>query len=290
MKRSTYIVTGMILLLVVLFRIDGLATKWVVTVQNFVFTPSSLPNVIVGDTIRWEWINGTHTTTSTSIPAGAATWDSPIDATNQTFEYPVTIAGTYNYHCMHHPTVMIASFTATGTTPTLVVLPSNQNVNPSAGSTVFNVTSNSDWTAMSNATWCTVTPSGSGNGPITAAYAQNTTGLPRIDTITVNVTGLSPVRVTVSQDAATGIGEHSSIPLQVYPNPSSGNLNIVLDDASDIAQDVTIIDMTGCPVFSKTFNGKNEIRLDLGTMPDGFYFVRIRTNNGFRTQRFVIEH
>jgi len=181
MKRSTYIVTGMILLLVVLFRIDGLATKWVVTVQNFVFTPSSLPNVIVGDTYGGNGLTGPTRQLLLPFLLGQQHGTARLTPQIKRFEYPVTIAGTYNYYCMHHPTVMIASFTATGTTPTLVVLPSNQNVNPSAGSTVFNVTSNSDWTAMSNATWCTVTPSGSGNGPITAAYAQNTTGLPRID-------------------------------------------------------------------------------------------------------------
>lgn len=119
MKTNTFYMTGsLIVLLVMIFSLSGFSTKWVVTVADFHFTPSSLPNVISGDTIRWVWVSGTHTTTSTSVPAGAITWDQPIDATNTVYEYPATVIGTYNYYCMHHPTTMIASFTVTGTPPT----------------------------------------------------------------------------------------------------------------------------------------------------------------------------
>jgi len=90
-----------------------------------------------------------------------------------------------------------------GFTPTLFVTPNNQNVTSPAGSTVFIVTSNSAWTTNSDQTWCTVTPSGSGNGSITADYTENTSGVQRIAHITVSVTGLSPVVVTVTQGIGT---------------------------------------------------------------------------------------
>jgi hypothetical protein len=87
-----------------------------------------------------------------------------------------------------------------GATPTLLVTPTNQNVTAPAGNTSFTVTSNSTWTAMSNQAWCTVTPSGTGNGAITATFTQNT-GVQRIANVTVSVTGLTPVTVTVTQAA-----------------------------------------------------------------------------------------
>ena len=87
----------------------------------------------------------------------------------------------------------------TGITPTLLVSPANQNVSSVAGTTVFSVTSNSDWTVNSNQTWCTVTSSGSGNGTISANYSENTTGVQRVAAITVEVAGLTPVVVTVTQ-------------------------------------------------------------------------------------------
>ncbi|MEI7981306.1 MAG: T9SS type A sorting domain-containing protein, partial [Bacteroidota bacterium] len=96
--------------------------------------------------------------------------------------------------------VCLDDVSVTGTTPTLTVTPANQNVTSMAGITNFSVTSNTSWTASSNVpSWCMVTPSGSGNGTVTATYDQNTTYLQRIATVTVTVTGLPPVDVTVTQ-------------------------------------------------------------------------------------------
>lgn len=86
------------------------ATKHVVTVANFVFTPSSI-TINLGDTMEWQWLNGLHTTTSTTIPAGAAAWSNAIDASHLSFKYVPSVLGTYNYKCNIHPTTMLASFT-----------------------------------------------------------------------------------------------------------------------------------------------------------------------------------
>ncbi|MBX7108139.1 MAG: T9SS type A sorting domain-containing protein [Chitinophagales bacterium] len=86
------------------------ATKHVVTVSNFVFTPSSM-TINLGDTVEWQWLNGIHTTTSTTIPAGAVAWNNAIDATHLSFKYVPAVLGTYNYKCNIHPTTMLASFT-----------------------------------------------------------------------------------------------------------------------------------------------------------------------------------
>ncbi len=89
-----------------------------------------------------------------------------------------------------------------GATPTLLVSPTNQNVPAPSGNTNFTVASNSAWTVVSNQTWCTATPSGSGNGSITANFTENTTSAQRIAALTVTVTGLSPIVVTVTQGLA----------------------------------------------------------------------------------------
>jgi hypothetical protein len=87
--------------------------------------------------------------------------------------------------------------------PTLAVTPSNQNVTVAAGSSSFTVTSNSSWTASSSQGWCSITTSGSGNGTITANYTLNNTAAARVASITVTVSGLSPIVLTLSQDAPT---------------------------------------------------------------------------------------
>ena len=88
------------------------ATTHVVTVQNFSFTPSTF-NAVVGDTVEWEWVAGGHTTTSLTIPGGAASWNNSMTSSSTTFKYKITTAGTYNYWCAIHTTMMEASFTVT---------------------------------------------------------------------------------------------------------------------------------------------------------------------------------
>jgi plastocyanin len=125
MKKITFLFSALISLMMLSHPVQ--ATKWIVNVQNFSFSPDNLPNVIVGDTIRWNWINGSHTTTSTTIPGGAASWDHPLNSSSTFFEYHVTIAGTYNYKCTPHQAMgMVGSFIATAPTPVLVSISPNQ--------------------------------------------------------------------------------------------------------------------------------------------------------------------
>ena|SRR3982751_2472704 len=78
------------------------ANTFVVTVSDFKFTPATV-NAAVGDVIVWRWQNGTHTTTSTSVPTGARPWDAPMNASSPKFRYRLRVAGTYQYHCSIHP-------------------------------------------------------------------------------------------------------------------------------------------------------------------------------------------
>lgn len=86
------------------------ATIHTVQVANFSFSPSTF-SIESGDTIRWIWVSGTHTTTSTSVPAGATAWDHPMTSANPEFDLKLTVVGTYNYHCSIHPTLMSGTIT-----------------------------------------------------------------------------------------------------------------------------------------------------------------------------------
>jgi plastocyanin len=184
------------------FHTSLFAVTHTVQVGNYYFNPSSL-NVEVGDIVKWVWVQGSHTTTSSSIPAGAASWDELITSGNQTYSYTVTTAGTYNYVCTPHAGMgMVGSFIATAAANTLTVTPSNQNVNANAGSTSFTVVSNTTWNSSCNQSWCTVTASGTGNGTITANYTMNSSTSSRVATITVSASGVSNQVVTVTQAGA----------------------------------------------------------------------------------------
>lgn len=87
----------------------GYAIKHIIMQSDFTFNPYDLPDVMVGDTVRWVWTSGFHTTTSNDIPPGADTWDHVLSSGSTFFEYKVQIPGDYNYHCVPH-----AAFGMTG--------------------------------------------------------------------------------------------------------------------------------------------------------------------------------
>jgi plastocyanin len=93
------------ILLLAALLIGSVSATWAadhrVTVSDFVFTPSTV-NAVAGDTVTWIWRTGMHTTTSTSIPPGARSWNAPIDSVNTRFRIRLRVAGTYNYQCNFH--------------------------------------------------------------------------------------------------------------------------------------------------------------------------------------------
>ena len=93
------------------------AAKIRVRVQNFTFQPATI-NAHVGDMIIWRFVNGMHTTSSTSVPAGAQTWNAPIDSTHTQFRYRVQVAGTYQYQCnFHFAQGMVGTIVVSATSP-----------------------------------------------------------------------------------------------------------------------------------------------------------------------------
>jgi plastocyanin len=86
------------------------ATVHIVSQVGFLFEPASF-NLVVGDTVRFVRTSGTHNTVSTSVPEGAATWNSPLSSSVTEFDYEVQVAGEYSYECTLH-SGQIGSFTA----------------------------------------------------------------------------------------------------------------------------------------------------------------------------------
>jgi len=106
MKKITFL---SFFVMVLLFIVPVQSTTHNVDVGNFYFSDVSF-DAAVGDTIIWTLIEGTHTTTSTLVPAGAATWDYTFTGVSDTYTYVITIPGVYEYLCSFHPTTMKGSF------------------------------------------------------------------------------------------------------------------------------------------------------------------------------------
>ncbi len=173
--------------------------------------------------------------------------------------------------------------------PALAVLPSNQDVDAPIGITEFYVTSNIDWTAVSDALWCTVTPSGSSDDTIYASYVENTTMVERIATITVEGDGVPMQTVTVTQAPyPVGLNETPNSELRIYPNPNNGSFKIVPSGDQDGRMDLTVQDLNGTVILNQVLEGKTEYRIDTPSASQGLYHVIIKTDQEVIVRKLVI--
>jgi plastocyanin len=290
MKTVTKVSSITVLLIMVTFPISLQATKHVINVLNFSFSPASLSGVVLGDTIRWVWQSGTHTTTSTTIPVGAANWNSPITSTVTSFEYRVTVTGTYNYKCTPHASMgMVGDFTATAPLPSLNVTPANQNVPYTVGTTEFQVTSNSVWTTSSNRDWCTVTQSGSGNGTLVASFSENPANSPRIANISVSVEGLPAMEVTVTQaSSSVSLNEYDMAVFKLYPNPTVGIFTLSLGNANDKPIELSIRNIIGNEMMRQTLVNRDQYSFDMTGYSRGLYFVNLKMGETIKSIKLLL--
>jgi len=83
------------------------------------FVPATGVTINLGDTVKFQWQNGSHTTTSTTIPSGAASWNQNITSSSQTYIYVPAVVGAYSYKCIPHETMgMVGTFNVVCTPPT----------------------------------------------------------------------------------------------------------------------------------------------------------------------------
>lgn len=103
LKKSTVLSKFFMLFLLALILSSQLkAATITISVQSNSFTPANVASANVGDTIKWQWLNGNHNTTSGTIPAGATSWAAPINSGATSYSYVLAVAGTYNYTCTFH--------------------------------------------------------------------------------------------------------------------------------------------------------------------------------------------
>ncbi|MDQ6889005.1 MAG: T9SS type A sorting domain-containing protein [Bacteroidota bacterium] len=278
------------------------ATIWAVSVQNFQFSPATL-NVNVGDTVRWNWISGTHTTTALTVPAGAVLWDAPVSTTSKKFDYIVTAAGSYSYQCDIHPSLMQGSFTASSVTPVTL--------------SAFNVSGNS---AKIDLTWTTETESNADHFSI----RKSLDGIHFDEIATVPAAGNSSVRkdysftdifissstryvyyalATVDKDGKTQLSPiriyknkaaSAKLIISISPNPIGDMGHLMLQFNADKASTMIarLIDAQGRLVLQtelSTVQGVNNGHIHVGGISKGFYTLQFSLD-GVTESRQVIKN
>jgi len=74
----------------------------------------AITTINVGDTVEWDWVEGTHSTTSGSCQGESCSpdglWSSRSDLTaGATFSYTFNTAGTFTYYCIPHMGTMLGT-------------------------------------------------------------------------------------------------------------------------------------------------------------------------------------
>ena len=113
------------------------------------------------------------------------------------------------------------------------------------------------------------------------------------ETLDIRVTATDSAGVSVEDTFNITIEISNSIPnlrnpdIFIYPNPTSGILNISLGDYDQSEALVEISRSDGAIIFTSTFIEKMEA--DLAGMPKGLYFIRITKEDELMTSRFILK-
>ncbi|MBI3510317.1 MAG: T9SS type A sorting domain-containing protein [Bacteroidetes bacterium] len=79
--------------------------------------------------------------------------------------------------------------------------------------------------------------------------------------------------------------------LNIYPNPSSGEINIQLHSSSESKVEIHVCDVTGKTVQEKNFSaneGMNYFSLDVSALSDGIYFVKVLQDGTMTTKKISV--
>ena len=84
------------------------------------------------------------------------------------------------------------------------------------------------------------------------------------------------------------IGSTPAHIITVYPNPSHGDVHVVLNDAHKA--ELTVFDVMGHKLYSYSFNGLNHTSFEryLNTLNEGIYFINAVSESRSETLKFVV--
>jgi hypothetical protein len=97
-----------------------------------------------------------------------------------------------------------------------------------------------------------------------------------------------------SDDLIAGLeNEILSSPLTIYPNPTTGLLNVILPATISNEATIEITELSGKVVQKKIVmlnTGDNAIKLDLGAFSKGMYIIHVNSAEGNYTERIQLTH
>ncbi len=84
-----------------------------------------------------------------------------------------------------------------------------------------------------------------------------------------------------------GINEIIKVEFSTFPNPTNTNLNVVLPGVSELLR-LSLSNINGKEIIVKEF--KTQAQLDVSTLPNGIYIIRIKGANVNLSRRVVLDN
>jgi hypothetical protein len=93
------------------------------------------------------------------------------------------------------------------------------------------------------------------------------------------------VAITVSVEELIGLGN-----INVYPNPASESITVSFDNQLGNSIEISLVDALGRSVASETIQslGLNELGLNLSTISNGMYTLKLTSNNNIVTRKVIV--
>ena len=100
------------------------------------------------------------------------------------------------------------------------------------------------------------------------------------------------VKVVIDTTCAiTGITSlaNSQIGVQLYPNPVSNRLNLIVSEASSFTE-VEVLSLQAKRIGISYIQHKNKLIFDTSSLSNGIYFIRLQTEDETITKKFIVNH
>jgi hypothetical protein len=85
--------------------------------------------------------------------------------------------------------------------------------------------------------------------------------------------------------------------INVYPNPTSGKVTLLISNSQSDISSISVFNMVGKEVFSRQFSvdslpagqAGQQIELDLSSQPKGLYILLIKVGENFYQKKIIVE-
>jgi len=85
------------------------------------------------------------------------------------------------------------------------------------------------------------------------------------------------------------INTENYLQASIHPNPFSNSINVTIVDKVTEKIYVTVYDLYGRKVFDKSYNAVQNLIIELGNIPSGFYLLRMKSDTKSLTKKLIKE-